>query len=89
MTAKVDHRFSFESSKASTSQSSTRVSQPGWEKEARTRWTGPDDSGRPSTTLQNTPCRLKDCFSRLGGLHALQFRTSVTINWEYWRLGKS
>ena len=31
---------------------------------------------------------LKECLGRLGSLQTLQFRTSVTINWEYWRLGE-
>ena len=41
-------------------------------------------SGSGEHSLQD----LKESLSRLGSLQALQFRTSVTINWEYWRLGE-
>lgn len=31
--------------------------------------------------------KLKVCMSKISNLDALQLRTSLMINWEYWRLG--
>ena len=48
-----------------------------------------DDFGKgPISGREHFLQDLKECLGRLGSLHALQFRTSVTINWKYWRLGE-